>query len=128
MVILERSGDGTTLTISGAGEMKNYGYETPWKSFRGSISSLVIEQGITSICSMAFQYFDALTSVNIGNSVKSIGDYAFNNCSALTSVNIPNSVTSVGRDAFGECSALTSINIPNSVTLINDDLNFWLLP
>ncbi len=103
------------LTISGTGEMTNYTYgfspNTPWYSYRSSIKTVTIEDGVTSIGSYAFYYCSSLTSVTIPNSVTSIGDGAFYECSGLTSVTIPNSVTSIGDGAFYECSGLTSVHI-----------------
>ena len=119
------------LTISGTGEMTNFTYyfndlydyyvNAPWYSFRESITTLIIEDGISSIGDYAFCKCSGLTSVTIPNSVTSIGDYAFRKCSGLTSVTIPNSVTSIGEDAFSGCSGLTSVTIPNSVTSIGED-------
>ena len=62
----------------------------------------------------------SLTSLTIDNSVTSIGDYAFSGCSGLTSLTIPNSITSIGSSAFSGCSGLASLTIPNSVTTIGD--------
>ncbi len=109
-----------TLVISGTGDMTNY-YDLdsiPWYSKRGTINSLVIKDGVTSIGRCAFSGCSSLTSVTIGNSVTSIGEQAFSDCSGLISVTIPNSVTSIGGSAFSDCSGLTSVNIPNSVTSI----------
>ncbi len=118
---------GGTLTISGTGAMTSYTHDsysdqsnTPWSSYRESITSVIISDGVTSIGNCAFYYCRSLTSVTIPNSVTSIGNEAFWYCSSLTSVTIPNSVTSIGYSAFENCSSLTSINIPNSVTSIRD--------
>ena len=82
----------SVLTISGTGAMTNYSSSSsnraPWYSSRTSITSVLINAGVTSI-----------------------GNYAFYNCSNMTSVTIPNSVTSIGMSAFYECSSLTSVNI-----------------
>ena len=134
-----------TLTISGTGAMKDYSSSTvPWYSFRSSIKTVIIEDGVTSIGALAFCNYSGLTSVTIGESVTSIGqqafyectgltsitipnsitnirNYAFSGCSSLTSITIPNSVTSIGGGAFSGCSSLTSITIPNSVTSIGDN-------
>ena len=76
--------DTGTLTISGTGEMLNYNRNTmPWKGHLESITSVVIEEGATSI-----------------------GNYAFSGCSNLTSVDIGNGVTSIGSSAFAYCSRL----------------------
>lgn len=111
------------LTISGTGEMTDFSYPDygPWYSLSSSITSVVINDGITSIGTYAFRNCSSLTSVTIGNSVTSIGSSAFYRCSSLTSVTIPNSVTSIGSSAFYGCSGLTSITIPNSVKQLGDD-------
>ena len=108
------------LTISGTGAMTNYTYSSnaPWYSYRTSIKTVIIEDGVTSIGSYAFYNCTGLTSIEIPNSVTSIGEYAFSGCKSLTSITIPNSVTSIGYFAFSYCSSLTSLTIPNSVTSI----------
>ena len=111
--------DDGTLTISGTGDMPNYGdYKAPWYNDRDKIKTVVIEDGVTNIGNSAFEICFNLTSVEIPNSVTSIGDNAFNSCKSLTSVEIPNSVTSIGNGAFYHCSWLASITSPNSVTSI----------
>jgi hypothetical protein len=116
-----------TLTISGTGSMENYSYGSyaPWFSYRYSIKTLTIEQGVTSIGDMAFDGCSELTSVTIPNSVTSIGSSAFSGCSGLISVDIPNSVTSIGDWAFSRCSGLTSVDIPNSVTSIGSHAFYY---
>ena len=68
-----------TLTISGTGAMADYNSDNqPWKDFRGDITSVVIEDGVTSI-----------------------GDYAFYGCTSLTSVTIyAPELTYYGSNAF----------------------------
>ncbi len=111
-----------TLTISGTGAMKNYSISTdaPWYSRRGSISSVIIENGVTSLGNEAFIGCSSLTSVTIPDSVTSIGYEAFYGCRSLESVTIPDSVTSIGESAFDGCSSLTSVTIGNSVTSIGE--------
>lgn len=74
------------LTISGEGEMNNYKATTaaPW-SGKG-YTSVVVEEGVTSI-----------------------GNYAFYNNKNLVSVEIPSTVEKVGAQAFGGCTGLVSI-------------------
>ena len=111
--------DGTVLTISGNGKMKDYRGDdaSPWGT---SITKVVIENGVTRIGSSAFKDCTSLTSVTIPDSVTYIGSYAFNGCTSLTSVNIPDSVTSIGGYTFSYCTSLTSVTIPDSVTSIGD--------
>ena len=68
-------GDDGTLTISGTGNMIDYTDDNyaPWFRWSPEITSVIINEGVTSI-----------------------GNYAFSNCSGLTSVTIPDSVTSIG--------------------------------
>ena len=90
-------------------------------AFKGLNSSTVILQdGLTSIGSFAFKGCRSLESIEIPSSVTSIVSGAFYDCSSLTSVTIQNGVTSIGFNAFYECSGLTSIEIPSSVTSIGE--------
>jgi hypothetical protein len=110
-----------TLIISGNGEMKFSGSQgAPWRSYRTSITSVVIEGGVTNIYYAAFSEYSNLTSVSIGNGVKSIQDNAFRSCSSLPSVTIPESVTNIGNYVFSGCSNLASITIGNGVTSIEE--------
>ncbi len=77
-----------TLRISGSGNMKNYCSNlTPWYDYRKNITSLIIEDGITSVGNYAFCSCRGLKSLTIGNGVVSIGDGAFSDCTGLTEIN-----------------------------------------
>ena len=108
------------LTISGTGPMK---YSTsnvaPWDDLRDSITSVVIESGVTSIGDYAFVNCANLTSVTIPDGVTSIGESAFNQCGSLTSVIIPEGVSTIQRNTFYCCDNLKNITIPESVTDID---------
>jgi|GEM_PF-3323999 len=106
-----------TLTISGTGAMQNFD-SSPWTGL-DIITSVVINNGITTIGSNAFNNRRNLASVTISNSVESIGEAAFYN-TGLTTITIPNSVTSIESSAFMGCSGLRSATIPNSVTVIKE--------
>lgn len=110
------------MTISGTGAMTNYAQpsHTPWYNYRSSISSIVIEDGATSIGNNAFSGCNYLSSVTIPNSVVEMGWNCFEDCRCLTSVTIPNSVTKIGDWAFGGCNYLTSVTISNSATYIGN--------
>ena len=112
-----------TLTITGSGDMWDWDYPAqvaPWYSLRGSIKSVALPRGLTSIGSCAFFYCSGLTKVDIPAGVTSIGQAAFYYCSGLTSVTIPAGVTSIGSNAFSYCSGLTGVTIPEGVTSISN--------
>ena len=110
------SEDGTTLTISGTGEVTR----NDVSANIGSATNVVIEDGLTSIGNNAFRDCSSLESITIPDSVTSIGNYAFYSCKALQSITIPDSVTSIGDCAFESCNSLQSITIPDSVTSIGN--------
>ena len=66
------------LTISGNGEMTGFNFNSSeaWKSYRSSIKSVAIEEGVTSIGSYAFYSFYNLKTITIPSSLKSIGTSA----------------------------------------------------
>ena len=111
-----------TLTISGTGEMYNFGSwgsdVAPWWGYHESITSVIISQGVTSIGDNAFRSCTKLTSIRIPDSVNKIGFYAFQSCSCLTSISIPENVTHIGSYAFNSCKELQSITVPENVTSI----------
>lgn len=109
-----------TLTISGTGAMTNWTSSTsmPWYGVRGSIQSVVIQSGVTTIGNDAFYNCGCIQSVTLPGSVTSIGEYAFSGCYQLTSVTIPRGVTRIGYAAFNACSALTSVDLPDTVAKI----------
>ncbi|WP_294476090.1 leucine-rich repeat protein, partial [uncultured Ruminococcus sp.] len=109
------------LTISGTGAMYDYSYNTqPWYNYKDNITSVEIENDITSIGNYAFSDCTSLTSIVIPAKVTNIGADAFRRCTSLTSIVIPAKVTNIGADAFHNCTSLTSITIPDSVTSIGD--------
>ena len=114
------------LTISGSGEMYDYGYDSlaPWSGGRDQLSSVVIESGITSIGSNAFEFCENLTSISIPQSVRSIGEWAFSCCEALREIDLPDTLISIGTGAFSYCYSLSKIKIPYSLNKISNSL-FW---
>ncbi|MBQ9209633.1 MAG: leucine-rich repeat domain-containing protein [Oscillospiraceae bacterium] len=113
--------DAGKLTISGTGRMGGFGAHTPpWKKHKSDITSVVIENGVTSIHLYAFYGCTSLTSVTIPDSVTSIDFNAFDGCTGLTSIKLPDSVTSIRDGAFQNCENLTSVKIPNSLKSITE--------
>ncbi len=110
------------LNISGTGAMHSYynsPEDAPWYDYSNSITSVIIEDGVTSIGGHAFFWYENITSVTIPDSVNSI-ECAFIGCRSLTSVTIPSGVTSIGDDTFYECTNLETVTISAGVTSIGD--------
>ncbi len=112
------------MTISGTGEMTNFSTdsEVPWFGIRTEITSVVIENGVKSIGSYAFQGCDHMNSVTIPDSVTSIRFMTFYGCSSLNSVAIPDSVINISNWGFAYCTNLTNVTLPSGLTDITDGL------
>ncbi|MCL2689792.1 MAG: leucine-rich repeat domain-containing protein [Chitinispirillia bacterium] len=73
---------------------------TPWESYKNYITSVIIEDGVTSVGNAAFEGSINLTSVKIGAGVTSIGASAFENTN-IDTVHIFSAVPpAVQGDAF----------------------------
>ena len=92
--LLKGTSPNYTLTISGTGAMAGYDAPSgqPWKDYRSSITSVVIESGVTSI-----------------------GKNAFNNCTGLTSATVDAPDCTLGNGAFEGCSNLEAIYVPGDL-------------
>ena len=107
-------GDGT-LEISGSGPMQKF-TTAPWADVQDQIHSIIICDGVTSICDNAFESLYGLTDISVASSVASIGQKAFQNCTALQEVKLPEGVVSVGNYAFTQCERLVSVEMPSTCT------------
>ena len=61
--------------------------ETPWYGYREMITSVIVEDDVTSVGTCAFRSLAGLKTVTLGADVTVIGDYAFDNCENLESIN-----------------------------------------
>lgn len=135
------------LTISGTGNMDDFDFnDSVWGT---NLKRVVIEWGVSSIGSYAFNDCNQLTSITIPSTVNHIGNKAFNGCAGLQTIGpigtgsniklgqmnkiddfygctslikviLPDSVKTLGSEAFCSCTNLTNIYIPESVTSIGD--------
>ncbi|MBP3569394.1 MAG: leucine-rich repeat protein, partial [Lachnospiraceae bacterium] len=127
-----------TLTISGSGAMCDYEtdfFEAPWNEHKNDITTVIIEEGVTTIGRYAFMDCRALIQITIPQSVTTIGKGAFYYCDGLTSVTLPNSISTIQEQTFYSCSSLISLTIPSGVTTIEPyaftecyDLNSITIP
>jgi hypothetical protein len=116
-----------TLTISGTGNMNNYGINpnnitsAPWGQYADSLKKLLFSNEMTSIGECAFTGCSNLTGdLIIPNNIISIGKSAFLWCSGFNgSLIISNGITLINGSTFSGCSSLTGdLIIPDSVTSI----------
>ena len=110
------------VTVSGTGAMYEFDWadDIPWAKFADEIKAVVIENGVTGICSDAFSYCAALESVSLPESLTIIGDWAFAHCSKLESITLPDGIQTIGDGAFQGCSSIKSVVFPNSVQTIGN--------
>lgn len=111
------------LTLSGSGDMPDFSMDdTNYPEWFGetadNITSVVIEEGITSIGEYAFYRCSGIESISIPSSAVDIGQYAFYGTSPEEAV-IPDGVVSIGAFAF-DSDSLRKITLPDSIESISD--------
>ena len=116
--------EGDTLTISGQGEMANWGLGTdvPWAFYSEEIRRVVIGAGVISVGSCAFGLGSdnrprsmtrsnasyPIETVDLGSTVQRLGRYAFADCRALASIELPSSIKEM-EQSFSGCTGLTEV-------------------
>ena len=132
------------LTLTGSGEMANYSlYNSPWNGYRAFITSISIDEGITTVGNMNFYGLDSLKciclpasivsigesafagcnmleSVECGTGLKIIGNGAFSNDRSLTTVIFNEGLEEIGKEAFLECRVLVNANLPESLVVLRE--------
>ena len=117
--------DGATgaMTITGTGPMTDFANKSdaPWDSYRTSITSVTITDGVTSVGKSSFGQCTSLTTVTIGNDVETIGEWAFNDCGEqFTSLTLGNSIRTIGNYAFLFGTGITGFTLPSTLETIGD--------
>lgn len=109
--------EGTTLTVSKntSGQMADYTYyyERGWNNDASSVTSLVIEEGVTYLGKSAFGMFTKITEVTIPSTVTSIGDCALQQCYDLKTVTVKAASCTLGYRAFNLNSKMEHIYVPS---------------
>ena len=124
------------LVISGTGSMYDYTFDDKqyiwemsschdeeyvvtfpeWYDIRNEIKSIVIEDGVTSVGTAAFQHTENLTEVKFPKNSIRLEYYSFYG-TGLKNLVIPENVNTIGVKAFGE-SALESVTLPKDFSSI----------
>jgi len=110
------------MVISGTGPMTVFSSGTaPWKDYKDAITSVVVEDGVTSVSQYSFGQCTNLTTVVIGNDVETIGQFAFNDCgTSFTSLTLGSSLKSVGMAAFLNAKGITTLTLPDGFETVGD--------
>ena len=108
-----------TLTISGTGEMKNWGSysEEDWHDtqYTEVIEKVIIENGITRIGEEAFAGCTSLKSIEIPESLVSIATEAFMDCESLSEIDLSKNVSIIGSWAFRGCFSLQYVELSSKI-------------
>lgn len=116
---------GGVLTISGTGDMTDYGgsssTEAPWYKYAKDISRIVVEEGVTGIGAYAF-YSCHETELSLPSTLTRIGMFAFRNNLRLQRVTIPAGVVKLDAGQFAFCSALESFTLLGDTVLSGEAL------
>ena len=109
------------LSFAGEGMIPYYSAtdRKPWNSYLGSITRIVINDGITGVGDYAFAYLPAMTEFEFADSVETLGSNVFYDCSALTAATLPGGVRSYGDSIFDNCKNLETLTIGEGVTALN---------
>ncbi|MCH5321172.1 MAG: leucine-rich repeat domain-containing protein, partial [Eubacterium sp.] len=112
------------LSVKGTGDMYDYSKSNlpPWGSFKGDITEVVIEEGVTSIGNYALSNLIAAENVTIPNTVKRIGERAFSGSYSIKSINIPASVEEIGDNAL--TTAMNEASFLAEITVDSDNKYF----
>lgn len=128
------------LTLSGSGEIPKISRINDIEDFIDitEITSVVVEDGFTSVAKYAFEGFDSLTEISLPASIAAIGNNAFYDlpltkvvlseglltigertfafCESLESVKLPSTLTALGYGAFRACQSLKAVTLPAAMT------------
>ena len=89
---------------------------TPWYAdYKDVITSLRIEDGVTSIGRYAFSHLSNLRTIDIADTVTIIGNWSFSDCTRLQDFTLPDSVTSILAYTFQNCNYLEILHLPDSI-------------
>ncbi len=113
--------DGTTLYITGSGDMYDFSAGAPWAAYKYSITQVILSDSVTSVGAYAFQDYDSITNVYFGTSLVTVGKDAFSGCDGLTAITLPASFKKFGENCFRSCSNLKTINCSGGFPRFDDN-------
>ncbi|WP_343209898.1 leucine-rich repeat protein [Anaerolentibacter hominis] len=132
LIILLLTGQfGTPVPVKGAADysfdngiltIRTNAATTAWRNDasidKAAVVSIVLDSGVSSIGSSAFQDCTSLVSITIPGNVTEINQYAFRRCTSLTNLTLENGLDAIGSGAFQNCTSLASVDLPSSVRIV----------
>lgn len=106
--------------VSGAIGDSRFAATTTTTVFR-RVTGLIINEGVTSLGSRAFEGWRKLISFDMPSSITSIGTYCFNDCHALSSLTLSPNLTTIPTYAFYSCGQLIELDIPDLVSSVRSN-------
>ena len=85
----------------------------PWDAHKTDITSVVVNQGVTTIGNLAFSGYTNLKSATLPEGITKVGQMAFRETSSLESIVVPASVASYGSSPFIK-SGIKSVTVGGS--------------
>lgn len=107
---------GTTLTISGSGEMEE---GASWAG-QDRIKTVILTGGVTTVAAGAFEGCEKLTGVDFGDSLKEIHENAFRDCTGLTAISLPGTFRLFGPGCFRDCTNLEAVHCAGGMPSFKD--------
>ena len=114
------------LTISGRGDMYDYLVDetdsvalstAPWSEHAGSISEIILEEGVEYIGDFAFVAC-GVSEIVMPSTMEYIGDCAFAYCQGLKKVELNDAIWAIGEGAFYNDMKIKTIDIPENVSWV----------
>lgn len=107
------------LTITGSGALTSTPYLSQTDVAARQITSITIDQGVTSLCQNAFRACENVRSIILPDGLTSIGNSAFFGCKALRTMVIPDGVTTISSSLFMGCDSLRTVTFGPDVERID---------
>ena len=85
---------------------------SPYNNKYSKVTSVVVPEGVTTICASAFAGHERLLSIQLPSTLTTIEKEAFKDCTALSSITLPAGLEKIGEKAFTGCKNLCGLTIP----------------
>lgn len=101
--------------------LKNNGCIEEYAFALSNMSSIEIDNNITSIGEHAFAHCENARNIAIGDGVTYIGEYCFDSCTSIDRLNIGKSITNISKGCYTNCTNLKCIDFNDVIESIGDE-------